>query len=144
MDGISIPFRRRTYANLCRDFIDSATPLVSDVLTRDYEVINWKAEKDNMLFAVKASAFFGEDTLLAVCLLLAPFSFPKAIIAARQDRIAIKFADSIAQRLLISDGYSTDHVRRKLPDDMKSPSALLYAEQKKLSGLGRLIERTLN
>ncbi|QQG37223.1 MAG: hypothetical protein HYS17_05535 [Micavibrio aeruginosavorus] len=143
MDGTPSPFRRRAYANLCRDFIDSAAPLVSDVLTREYGATSWKAEKDNMLFAAKASAFFSEDTLLALLMLLVPFSFPKALIAARQDRIAIKFADNIAQRLLISDGYSTDHVRRKLPHDMVCPAALRYAEQKKLNGLGRLIERSL-
>lgn len=143
MDGDIQPFRRRAYANLCRDFIDAAAPLVSDVLTRDYEVISWTAEKDNMVFALKASAFFSEDTVLALLLLIAPFSFPKALIAARQDRIAIKFADHIAQRLLIPDGYSTDHVRRKLPEDLRTQDSLQYAEQKRLSHLGRLIERTL-
>lgn len=144
MDGDIQPFRRRAYANLCRDFIDAAAPLVSDVLTRDYEVISWTAEMDNMVFALKASAFFSEDTVLALLLLIAPFSFPKALIAARQDRIAIKFADHIAQRLLIPDGYSTDHIRRKIPSNMQTAKSLCYAEQKNLHGLERLIKRTLN
>lgn len=143
MDGTP-PFRRRAYANLCRDFIDSATPLVSDVLTREYEVISWQAEKDNMVFAMKASTFFGEDTLLALLILLTPFSFPKAIIAARQDRIAIKFADSIANRVTGKDAFSRDLVKRHLPAELKTSSALTYAEQHKLKGLGRLIQRTLS
>lgn len=143
MDGDAQPFRRRAYANLCRDFIDAAAPLVSDVLTRDYEVISWKAEKDNMVFALKASAFFSEDTVLALLLLIAPFSLPKAIVAARQDRIAIRFANSMARRLNSADAFGTDHVRRKLPADMMSSEALTYAERHKLQGLQRLIQRSL-
>lgn len=144
MDGDTQPFRRRAYANLCRDFIDAAAPLVSDVMTRDYEVISWTAEKDNMVFALRASAFFSEDTVLALLLLIAPLSLPKSLIAARQDRIAIRFANNMAFRLNTEDAYGTDHVRRKLPADMVSAEALAYAEQHKLQGLQRLIQRSLS
>lgn len=134
---------RRQYANLCRDFIDSAEPLISDVLMREYEAISWKAETKNMVFALQASAYFSEDTALQLLFLLTPFSFPKALVAARQDRIAIRFANNMADRLINADAFSADHVRRKLPDQMKTSQALLYAEQKKLKGLGRLIQRAI-
>lgn len=144
MDGTQSPLRLRAYANLCRDFIDSAAPMVTDVMTREYEAISWKAEADNMAFTMRASLFFSEDTILALFLLLAPFSFPKALIAYRQDKIATKFADNIAKRLLVNDAFGTDHVRRKLPEELRTASALQYAEQKKLKSLERLIERTLS
>ena len=143
MDGDTGPFRRRAYANLCRDFIDAAAPLVSDVMTREYEVISWKAEKDNMLFTLRASAFFSEDTVLALLMFITPFSFPKAVVAARQDSIAIRFANNIARRLNSADAFGTDHVRRKLPADMMSAEALAYAQRYKLQGLQRLIQRSL-
>ena len=143
MEGTQETLRLRAYANLSRDFIDSATPLVSDVMTREYEGISWKAEAYNMLFALQATGFFSQDSTLKLLMFITPFAFPKALVAYRQDKITVKFADRIAKRLVLADAFSTDHIRRKLPQDMQTQAALTYAQDKKLKGLGKLIGRTL-
>ncbi len=142
MNGTDTPFRRRAYANLCRDFIDAASGFLIEINERDNE--NIMTGLKNLAYCLRSPVpYFFEDTALRAAIFISYFSLPQALLAARQDRIAIKYADSLAQRVIEKDGFSSDLVKRHLPAELKTPSALAYAEQHKLKGLGRLIQRTL-
>ncbi len=144
MDGATQPFRRRTYANLCREFIESASGDLIGILERGDDVEDMKVGMKNLGYCLKAPVpyYFGNMTLKCA-IFMSYFSLPQALFAAAQDHIAIKYADSLAARTTVKDGCSSDLIKRRLPAALKTPEALEYAQQHKLPGIARLIQRSL-
>ena len=144
MDGETTPFRRRAYANLCREFIDAASGLLVDIHDRGDDIENKMIGLKNLAYCFRGPVpYHFENIALKTAIFISYFSVPQAILAARQDRIAIRFADSLADRITGKDAFSSDMVKRRLPEDLRTPAALNYAEQHKLAGLKRLITRSL-
>jgi|GEM_PF-4872024 hypothetical protein len=144
MDGIQTPFRRRAYANLCREFIDAASPYLVDILDRDEDKDVLKNGLKNLAFCFRAPVtYYFEDLALRAGIFISYFDFPQAVLAARQDHIAIKYANSLAGRITGKEAFSSDLIKRRLPEGLKSAAGLDYAKQHKLAGLERLIIRSL-
>lgn len=136
-------FRLRGYANLCREFIDKAAPLVTEVYQRNEDHESNPVMIQNFRFAFQAFNYCAKDTTLEILYLMTPFAFPKAIIAAGQDKAAVRFADNLARRLTGTGAYSIDHIVRMMPRELRSDEGLEYASRKKLAGLAKLITRAL-
>lgn len=144
MDGTTSPFRRRAYANLCRDFINAASPYLVDILERGDDIDDKMIGLKNLAYCFRAPVpYYFENLVLKAAIFISYFSFPQAVLAARQDHIAIKYANSLASRVTLKDAFSSDLIKRRLPDALKTEAGLEYAQQHKLKGLERLITRAL-
>ncbi len=145
MDGTTPPFRRRTYANLCREFIENASDDLIGILESGDDVEDVKIGMKNLGYCLKAPVpyYFGNATLKGA-IFLSYFKLPQAFLAAAQDHIAIKYANSLAARTSETISCSSDLINRRLPAGLKTPEALEYAQQHKLPGIARLIQRSLS
>lgn len=144
MDGTTPPFRRRTYANLCREFIENASGDLIDLHERGDDIDNKMIGLKNLAYCLKAPVpYYLTDIGLRCAIFISYFSLPQALFAAAQDHIAIKYANSLAARVTRKDALSADIIKRRLPADLKTREALQYAQNHQLPGIARLIQRSL-
>lgn len=134
------PMKLRQCANLCRDFIDAATPLLLDIHARGDDIEDKAVAMRNLSFCFfRATPYFLGDSLLNGARFCLYFDFPRAFIAAMQDKMAISYADSLAHRISGKDAFSLHHVKRKLPEELRSETALNCIAGRKKAALHALI-----
>jgi hypothetical protein len=144
MEGLTPPFRRRAYANLCREFIENASGDLIELHERGDDVEDKMTGLKNLAYCLKAPVpYYFCDLALRSAIFVSYFSLPQAVFAAAQDHITIKYANSLAGRVTVKDAFSADLIKRRMPDELKTPAGLEYALNHKLPGLGRLIQRSL-
>ena len=121
-------FDRKTFANLCRDFIDAATPAIHDRLEYPQERETQGQALANLRFIFKAAVpYFARDSWYELAVLLGPARYRERNMQ-RQDHVAFTFAEIIAGRLL--EDHGSYAINLMLPKELVSlegaSTALFY------------------
>lgn len=129
---------RRAFAGLCRDFIEASKPAVCEECDTPNERVSRADLESNLRFVFTGAVPYwaGEMALDTAAFLISTPALREKI-AARQDQMAIAYADKVAERLLKI--YSPFSLRRMIPADLKTEEAYHYAKAQNLKYMARAL-----
>ncbi|MBI2235274.1 MAG: hypothetical protein HYU57_09905 [Micavibrio aeruginosavorus] len=129
---------RRTFAGLCRDFIEASKPAVCEECDTPNERVSRADLESNLRFVFTGAVpYWAAEMALDTAAFLIPAPALREKIAARQDQMAIAYADKVAERLLKI--YSAFSLRRMIPAELKTQDACNYARAQNLKHMAKAL-----